>query len=112
MPNTRMVDPSISDATARQLCDVLDTLIAIRMDIDRITSGAVLDAAEMRLLVNRAIDSTKGLLGSFTCPPPAKWASAAVTLWSRLKSIRWGHRGETAARSCPIRARKSVTQIF
>jgi hypothetical protein len=75
MLSTRMADPSISDATAGQLCDVLDTLIAIRIDIDRSTNGAasrVLDAAEMRLLVNRAIDSTKGMLGSFICPPPTE----------------------------------------
>ena len=63
------------DATTRRLCDLLDTLVAIRIDVGHGANGIAASPAlgpaemrEVRVLVDRAIASAKDLLGTVECP--------------------------------------------
>ena len=66
-----------TESNIRLLCDLLDTLIAIRIDVGHGANGMAaspaLDAKQLqgiRLMLGRAIASTKDLLGSAECLPP------------------------------------------
>lgn len=60
-----------SDAATRRLCDLLDTLIAIRIDVGHSANGVAASRAlgpeqmrEVRVLLDRAIASTKEMFES------------------------------------------------
>ena len=63
--------------TALRLYDLLDTLVAMRLDVGTSNKGLVAEAtlgpekiAAVRLLLDRAIDSTKDIIGDLTRPSP------------------------------------------
>ena len=65
------------ESNTRLLCDLLDTLIAIRMDVGHGANGVAAtpdlgpgQLRGIRLMLDHAITSAKGLLGSIECPPP------------------------------------------
>ena len=65
------------ESNTRLLCDLLDTLIAIRMDVGHGPNGVAASPdlgpdqlRGIRLMLDHAITSAKGLLGSIECPPP------------------------------------------
>jgi hypothetical protein len=72
------------EATTRRLCDLLDILVAIRIDVgdgaNGIAASPALGPAEMRevrVLVDRAIASAKYLLGTVECPRPTQESGLA-----------------------------------
>jgi hypothetical protein len=65
------------DSTARRMYDLLDTLVAIRMDFGTNVEGKAaaltLGAEKMegiRALLDQAIASTKDIIGALDRPPP------------------------------------------
>jgi len=74
--NAGMGDSSHGDdSTERQLCDLLDTLVAIRIDLGHDANGIAASPIltpeamrEVRALVADALASTRVLLGSIVCP--------------------------------------------
>jgi hypothetical protein len=60
-----------SDAATRRVCDLLDTLIAIRIDVGHSANGSAASPSlsaeqmrEVRALLDRAIATTKEIFGS------------------------------------------------
>ena len=84
----KRADPAIDDLhrdgmlgehsrTALRLYDLLDTLVAMRLDFGTSAKGLVEETtlgpekiAAMRLLLDRAIESTKDIIGYLTRPTP------------------------------------------
>jgi hypothetical protein len=63
--------------TALRLYDLLDTLVAMRLDVGASPKGLVAETtlgaekiAAVRLLLDRAIESTKDFIGDITRPSP------------------------------------------
>jgi len=63
--------------TALRLYDLLDTLVAMRLDVGASAKGVAAETtlgpekiAAVRLLLDRAIDSTKDIIGDLTRPSP------------------------------------------
>lgn len=65
-----------SDAVTRNICDLLDTLIAIRIDVGHSANGSAASPTlsaeqmrEVRALLDRAIATTKEIFGSIHRSP-------------------------------------------
>ena len=63
--------------TALRLYDLLDTLVALRLDVGASAKGLAAETtlgperiAAVRLLLDRAIESTKDIIGAITRPSP------------------------------------------